>query len=1130
MTVNENSAPTPIGITAPSDPNYGPSDLTVTITGLPTNGSVFMSDGVTPVSNGEILSIMQLTGLLFQPSSGSFGQSSRFSYEVTDPTGLRAWGEATLAIAPASSLPPVTRATVLSVAENSGPAPIGIAAPTDPNYSSSQLSVIVTGLPNDGTVFLSDGTTPVHNGDTLSISQLTGLMFQPNAGTFGQSSSFTYNVMAPAGLSAAGTATVTVGPENTPPITPPVVAPGASGSSGSQPGTIWQDPASGAVAASGAVVNTPLVVQPSQTGDLVGVRLQNTGSGTEPSGYVTFGQVFLPGAVRPGDGLVARINGVNYAVQMDVKSTNADGSVRQAVLTLDAPAIPAGGSLDLMLAKGTAATPLPGAPSAAALLASGYNTAVSFTFHNADGTTTTDSASASAALQAALNAGNVKTWLSGPGVNEYDVVTTVDGGKLKVEFDIRAYANGTTTTDVIFDNSWMFSPGKTDLNYDVSISQAGQQVYSAAGVKQYLYSMWDYQVASAGSIGPNVQYDVPYLMATGAVPAFDTSNGVDPSTFQSLTAAETGPMGTGGVDTYMPGTGGRVDIGVQPNWTAQWLLSQNATAYQVMMANANASGSVPWQYTDESTGAPVNGFTYNNFGYVTVPVNGWPQVSPDGHPTADGDPWSPDPAHMPDLNYLPYLTTGSHYQLELLQAQANYAILSVDGYATSYDTSNTVPMGFTGSFINIPGAPDPTTNSPSNGNQPRAVAWELREVAEAAYLTPDSDPMKAYFVNQLDIGMKGLVQEYIVDNFNGQYGQLNGFIQGSTGPNMGEDAPWEDDYLVTSLAEVAAMNIPQASAEAVQMLQYMNNWVSGLFTNGPNGYNPLDGTPYKLNVNDPTTGAPYTTWSQLFNANITPGFQEGDGGVQANPTSLINWATQTYGGYGPIAKAALADEITFTQSPQAIQAYGFVVSQIAYAFTLAGESETQAYQQYPQFSIVPRLPDGTWLENSQMQIDTSGASTVTLTARGGDSLLAVVGNGTATLTGGNGGTDLLYGGGGRTTLVAGTGNDYLFGGSGPTTFVDNTGNNYLHGGTGANTYQFTDSHSGHDTIANFNPATDHIQVAANLNGNGIASGAQLLAGATLSNGNTVLHLSPNDDITLLGVSNPSSLLASILVS
>ena len=84
-----------------------------------------------------------------------------------------------------------------------------------------------------------------------------------------------------------------------------------------------------------------------------------------------------------------------------------------------------------------------------------------------------------------------------------------------------------------------------------------------------------------------------------------------------------------------------------------------------------------------------------------------------------------------------------------------------------------------------------------------------------------------------------------------------------------------------------------------------------------------------------------------------------------------------------IAKAALADLITYTQSPQAIQAYGFVVSQVEYAFALEGQSETAGYQQYPEFSIVPRLPDGVWLQNSQMQIDTSGASIVTLTATGG---------------------------------------------------------------------------------------------------------------------------------------------------
>src|SRR4029077_3687110 len=180
-----------------------------------------------------------------------------------------------------------------------------------------------------------------------------------------------------------------------------------------------------------------------------------------------------------------------------------------------------------------------------------------------------------------------------------------------------SYADGTTTTDVIFDNSWMFSPGKTDLNYNVSITKGGPQVYSATGVQHYLYSMWDHQVASAGTISPNIQYDVPYLIGTGAVPAYDTSYGVSDAAIQNnlsgLNATNTGPLGTGEVATYMPSPGGRDDIGPQPNWTAQWLLSQNAEVYQVMMADANASGSIPWHYTNESTGEPINGQTYPNF-------------------------------------------------------------------------------------------------------------------------------------------------------------------------------------------------------------------------------------------------------------------------------------------------------------------------------------------------------------------------------------------------------------------------------------------------------------------------------------------------------------------------------------
>jgi Ca2+-binding RTX toxin-like protein len=164
-----------------------------------------------------------------------------------------------------------------------------------------------------------------------------------------------------------------------------------------------------------------------------------------------------------------------------------------------------------------------------------------------------------------------------------------------------------------------------------------------------------------------------------------------------------------------------------------------------------------------------------------------------------------------------------------------------------------------------------------------------------------------------------------------------------------------------------------------------------------------------------------------------------------------------------------------------------------------------------------------------MQVDTSNSSTVTLTAAGGDSLLAVVGNGTATLIGGSGGTDLLFGGSGPTTLIAGTGNDYLFAGAGATTFVDNRGDNYMKGGPAADTFTFTDVNPGHDIIANFKAGTDVLKIASNLNGNGIISAAGLISNASVVDGSTVFHLGPDHDVTIRGIDTPSTLTTSIIM-
>src|SRR5205814_10594115 len=120
--------------------------------------------------------------------------------------------------------PPFTAAASLSVAANAAATPIHISMPTDPNFSGSQLTVTISTLPNNGTVLLSDGVTPVSIGEVLTIAQLTGLEFKPSPGISSQASVLRYAVTDPANGSALGTASLIVGPTpiqvSVPPLAP----------------------------------------------------------------------------------------------------------------------------------------------------------------------------------------------------------------------------------------------------------------------------------------------------------------------------------------------------------------------------------------------------------------------------------------------------------------------------------------------------------------------------------------------------------------------------------------------------------------------------------------------------------------------------------------------------------------------------------------------------------------------------------------------------------------------------------------------------------------------------------------------------------------------------------------------
>ena len=135
LTVDENSPATSIEIAAPVDTRYSADRLVITVTGLPTDGTVLLSDGMTPIAIGQTLSVAELTSLKFLATPDMFGQTSTFTYRVTDPRGVSANGVETLTIAAHAG--PQTIAASLTVNADSGLTPIGIAAPTDGSYAAS---------------------------------------------------------------------------------------------------------------------------------------------------------------------------------------------------------------------------------------------------------------------------------------------------------------------------------------------------------------------------------------------------------------------------------------------------------------------------------------------------------------------------------------------------------------------------------------------------------------------------------------------------------------------------------------------------------------------------------------------------------------------------------------------------------------------------------------------------------------------------------------------------------------------------------------------------------------------------------------------------------------------------------
>jgi Ca2+-binding RTX toxin-like protein len=152
-----------------------------------------------------------------------------------------------------------------------------------------------------------------------------------------------------------------------------------------------------------------------------------------------------------------------------------------------------------------------------------------------------------------------------------------------------------------------------------------------------------------------------------------------------------------------------------------------------------------------------------------------------------------------------------------------------------------------------------------------------------------------------------------------------------------------------------------------------------------------------------------------------------------------------------------------------------------------------------------------------------GGHDTVLAGSGDDVVLAgsgkdvVFGGGGADRIFGEEGDDGLFGGSGADTLLGGSGNDVLLGGGGPDSLEGGAGDDVLGGGAGADAFGFDDGF-GNDLIIGFQIGTDVLQIAANINGSGVADPSDLLTSISSDGfGNAVITLG-SDTITLQGIS------------
>jgi hypothetical protein len=661
---------------------------------------------------------------------------------------------------------------------------------------------------------------------------------------------------------------------------------------------------------------------------ITGVTVEAEGVHGDDALPLTFGQVFAPGDLKRTDALHGRLgNGRTLPLQVDVKATHADGSVRHAVISAVLPAAARAQALALVKGenKGKAAAPSGAPASMQSLPDAGFTAAVSAVIGGQAWTASADK----------LLRQKPDTWLDGPLVTEWLVSAPLrneqgaEHPRLSARFAVRWYRTlGKARVDVTIENAWAFQEAPRNETYDAHVSVGGKEVYARPGLVHYNQARWRKTFWWGEVPAVHVRHDGAYLIASRALPNYDRSVSISSRALAETGSAwngpKTEPMGAGMAMPYMPTTGGRDDIGLLPGWGALYLLSMDRRAKQATLGTADLAGSWSTHYRDRRTGRPVSLIDYP---YMTIvghssdtrnPKTGKQEIFPPCPGDACKTPYTQDVAHQPSFAYLPYLVTGDAYYLDELEFWAMYdAFSSNPGYRD-----------------NIKGL--------VRSDQVRGQAWALRTLGEAAYIVPDKDPLKPDFQRIVKNNLDWYNAEY-TDNRNAN---KLGFIANGAAFPYGKGngmAPWMDDFFTAAVGHLAELGFSDAGRLLAWKVKFPIQRMTAPGTCW------IHGAIYTLFLRENASAPFFTSMEQAYQASVPAE-------VRAQPCGSSGMAQ---------ALKLKASEMTgFSFSPSGFPSN--MQPALAYAADAGGKAGREAWQRFmarsvqpdygasPQFAIVPR--------------------------------------------------------------------------------------------------------------------------------------------------------------------------------